>query len=239
MDEKKREKPILNFSNTIFSRFILSWIGQTETFQSEWRRQVLFYVFRICTTFRTPEDTIENWENSNLDRWTPLEKYDDIKLNYVDLLCLYIRVVEPRLHRRFLIEHTASIHYSDQAVLLLEEPLRIQLMESPNNAFMFENALLFIAFALDTRVRRFCLTPTNALDALKCVPPDGPSTQALIKIVESTITRLSENSIYHNLLATGSLMCQFIIYGQKRIAFSEEALNYAPLVCFPQVHWTV
>ena len=228
-----------NYANTLFSKFILSWIAQPESLQSDWRRQMLFYVYTICTTFNVPEDTSENWHNANLDCWTPLKDRDDVRLNYVDLLCLYMRIVEPQLRQQFLIRHSASSHYSDQAVIDLEEPLRRQLMTSPSEAFMFENALLALAFAMDTRVRRFCLTPTNALEVLKCVVPDGLSTQCLITTMEEAFARLFEYSTYRNLLAIGSFVCQFIIYGQTHMPLNEGELLYAPLVCFPQAHWNI
>ncbi len=230
---------MLNYANTVFSKFILSWIGQSEPLQSAWRRQLLFYVYTICTTFNTPEDTSENWDNSNLDCWTPLDDRDDIRVNYIDLLCLYIRIIEPELAQQFDIRHSASIHYSDPAVFILEEPLRRQLMSSSKDAFMFENALLAMAFAMDTRVRRFCLTPTNALSALNCVIPDSHSTQTLITTIEDLFSQLFESSTYRNLLAIGSFVCQFIIYGQTQMPLSESALHYAPLVCFPQAHWII
>lgn len=230
---------MLNYSNTVFWKFMLSWIGQPGPFQSDWRRQMLFYVYIICTTFQTPEDTSENWDNSNLDCWTPLDNREDIRLNYIDMLCLYIRIIEPQLRMQFPLHHSASIHYSDPAVFHLEEPLRAQLVSSPNEAFMFENALLALAFAKDTRVRRFFLTPNNALQALNCDIPNVPSTQLLIITIDDSFSQLYESSNYRNFLAIGSHICQFVIYGQSSIPLNESNLHYAPLVCFPQEHWRI
>jgi hypothetical protein len=236
---KTTQHPVLNYTDTFFWKFILSWVGQPVPFESDWRRQAIFYAYKICTTYQTPEDTSENWTNANLDCWTPLDSRDDIRINYMDLLCLYIKIIEPQLKEQFLITHSADVYYSNAAMRLLEEPLYLQLKESPKNAFMFENALILLVFTLDTRMRRFCLSTSNAMDALKCRPPDTQSTQALIKVAEDINTKLCNASTYQNFLATGSFLCQFIIYGQSEIPYNKTALACVPLVCFPQAHWTL